>query len=606
MRSKWASSTIKVVLLFSVFSLMIPGYAIPSAFAPSCVTPPSGMISWWPLDETSGNTSEDIQDGNDGTHNGSPTFTAGNVDGGLDLDGTDDVVTIPDSDSLSFTDGSGTDKPFTIDAWVNFDDASRFRIATKIPDNANAEWGFGTNSNGKLSLELRENGITERIFRTGNADITADKDTGWHHYAATYDGSESKDGIKLYRDGVLVASVGSESGTYDGMPNTDQVVQIGAGFGSFSDGQIDEVEIFDRVLTATEILAIFNADSEGKCKEPTTTVSPSGEATVVFNGNCYAFIPGSTNFEDAFADASTKTVNGKSGHLATLNSVSEEAAVDSTSAFRGWIGFTQDPAFYGDPGELGDGSLSSGDAGWGWVTGEPVVYTNWNANPVQEPNNQGDDENYAENNFRGTFWNDLDDTDLINGYYVEFEDACPLFEKTLVDDLAKSDIECTTGMSIGATTTTMCTFSIEYSGDPLLIVDTVPAEWKFVSQTGSCTVEPAGKGNPSKSATKIDCGVTDSLSEEFKFETRQSPGKKNVKFAPTSCDKDLKLNEAALALDPTTLAIIEMSNMINTPTVDDPNDTDCDQVENDKDNCPTVANRDQTDTDGDGVGDACS
>ncbi|MEK0369495.1 MAG: hypothetical protein QQN62_07835, partial [Nitrosopumilus sp.] len=95
------------------------------------------------------------------------------------------------------------------------------------------------------------------------------------------------------------------------------------------------------------------------------------------------------------------------------------------------------------------------------------------------------------------------------------------------------------------------------------------------------------------------------VSVEFKFQTRQSPGKNNVKYAPTSCDKDLKLNEGAMALDPTTLEVILTSNMIGTPTVDDPNDIDCDQVENDKDNCPAVANRDQTDTDGDGAGAAC-
>ncbi len=188
-----------------------------------------------------------------------------------------------------------------------------------------------------------------------------------------------------------------------------------------------------------------------------------------------------------------------------------------------------------------------------------------------------------------------------------FRGESDVFEKTLVEDLAKSDIECTTGMLIGATTTTMCTFSIEYHGESLLIVDTVPAEWEFVSQTGSCTIEKAGKGNPSKSATIIDCGVTDSLSEEFKFQTRQSPGKghKVAIYAPTSCDKDLKLNEGALALDPTTLEVIKTSNMIGTPTVDDPNDVDCDQVEDNKDNCPAIANRDQLDWDNDGLGDAC-
>ena len=181
-----------------------------------------------------------------------------------------------------------------------------------------------------------------------------------------------------------------------------------------------------------------------------------------------------------------------------------------------------------------------------------------------------------------------------------------IFEKTLVEDLAKSDIECTTGMPIGALDPIMCTFTIEYIGDPLLIVDTVPAEWVLLSQDpddGTCTAEKAGKKH--KGATIIDCGVQDNLFVEFKFETRQSPGKNNVKYAPTSCDKDLKLNEGAMALDPTTLEVILTSNMIGTPTVDDPNDIDCDQVENDKDNCPAVANRDQTDTDGDGAGAAC-
>jgi len=197
-------------------------------------------------------------------------------------------------------------------------------------------------------------------------------------------------------------------------------------------------------------------------------------------------------------------------------------------------------------------------------------------------------------------------THITNDLALVTPDA-DVFEKTLVEDSDKSDPECTTGMLIGALTTTMCTFSIQYIGDSLLIVDTVPAEWKFVSQdpVDTCDVGPAGKGNPSKSATIIDCGETDSLSVEFKFETRQSPGKNNVKFAPTSCDKELKLNEAALALDPTTLEVILTSNMIGTPTVDDPNDTDCDQVENDKDNCPLVANRDQIDMDNDGAGAAC-
>ena len=38
------------------------------------------------------------------------------------------------------------------------------------------------------------------------------------------------------------------------------------GTGEFFDGVIDEVEFFDRALSASEIQAIFMADSAGKCK----------------------------------------------------------------------------------------------------------------------------------------------------------------------------------------------------------------------------------------------------------------------------------------------------------------------------------------------------
>lgn len=178
-------------------------------------------------------------------------------------------------------------------------------------------------------------------------------------------------------------------------------------------------------------LLLIPATSGTAFANQSTTVSPSGEAIVAFEGNCYAYITLSTTFSTAFADASTKTVNGVPGHLATLSSAPEDAAADSApGATRGWIGFTQDPAFYGDAGQLGDGSLSGGDGGWGWVTGEPVVYTNWNA-ATSEPNNADGNENYGENNFSGTFWNDLDSGNLNGGYFVEFEDACPTeVEKT--------------------------------------------------------------------------------------------------------------------------------------------------------------------------------
>jgi len=123
-------------------------------------------------------------------------------------------------------------------------------------------------------------------------------------------------------------------------------------------------------------------------------------------------------------------------------------------------------------------------------------------------------------------------------------------------------------------------FELTYSNaagpDDVLVVDTVPAEW-IVTQVGAAAVtdsssggpQPdgnggtgtvdvfnAGKGNVKKSATKIDWLPDTASSSTIRVDatTRQSPGKRNVKFAPTSCGA-LYLNEdgaAAFELDPTT------------------------------------------------------
>jgi hypothetical protein len=166
-------------------------------------------------------------------------------------------------------------------------------------------------------------------------------------------------------------------------------------------------------------LLMMPATSGTAFADHTTTVS-SGESTVAYNGNCYAFIDDALSYGDAFVDAQTKSVNGISGHLATYANGFEETASDSSGGDSiGWIGYTQDINYYGDALELDDGTF--GEAGWGWVTGEPVVYSNW---AVNEPNDAGGNEHYALNNWNAGAWNDGTFDGVSHPYYVEFEGAC--------------------------------------------------------------------------------------------------------------------------------------------------------------------------------------
>ena len=91
-------------------------------------------------------------------------------------------------------------------------------------------------------------------------------DDNFHLVAGTLDGQD----LKIYVDGVLEGSI-AFTGTPAG--NTRDVL-IGKHFtlGRFFGGLVDEVEIYDRALTDTEIQAIFKAGKKGNKPKKQVTI----------------------------------------------------------------------------------------------------------------------------------------------------------------------------------------------------------------------------------------------------------------------------------------------------------------------------------------------
>ena len=88
--------------------------------SPSCVAPPSGMVSWWPGE---GNAN-DIQGINNGTLVNGATFAPGKVGQAFSFDGLDDGVTIQAGNG-SLNMGASD---FALDAWVKFTGMGGTRI----------------------------------------------------------------------------------------------------------------------------------------------------------------------------------------------------------------------------------------------------------------------------------------------------------------------------------------------------------------------------------------------------------------------------------------------------------------------------------------------
>jgi len=122
----------------------------------------------------------------------------------------------------------------------------------------------------------------------------------------------------------------------------------------------------------------------------------------------------------------------------------------------------------------------------------------------------------------------------------------PEIEKTLLD--GPEEI----GISLPTATTYL--YTIEYTGPPALVKDTVPAEFEVLSLAatdGAAIDFKPGKGPKSQGATKIEWLVpagTSTLTVEI--ETVQSPGKghKLTVFKPTSCGP-LSINDGATAFE---------------------------------------------------------
>ena len=220
-----------------------------------------GLIAHWPLNEGQGSLTEDVAGDHDGTVHGGAMWVSGVEGYALEFDGTDDYVEVADHDSLSFGNGSG-DFPFTLSAWINRVAPSSFNVIA-------SKYRGGYPRRQEYALVLRDDD-TVRITAFDTTDdyrLSLKSDVavgaGWHHVVATYDGSASANGLTLYIDGAeSPATIELDDPRYVAMHNTTEPFRVGAqvvGDGTlrFFQGVVDDVRVYDRVLSPAEVGELY-------------------------------------------------------------------------------------------------------------------------------------------------------------------------------------------------------------------------------------------------------------------------------------------------------------------------------------------------------------
>jgi len=174
----------------------------------------------------------------------STPWVAGHIGNALDFDGLSDYVYVPNSSSLNITD------VITIAAWVKVDTlGSNVEIVNKYWNT----YSIGISSNGKFKISYRNQNGTN-INNYGSTNVQADT---WYHVAGIID---SGGNVKLYVNGgnpeLDVAFIGTSINSNNG----DLLIGAGGSSGNYYnlDGMIDDVRIYNRPLTGSEISTLAN------------------------------------------------------------------------------------------------------------------------------------------------------------------------------------------------------------------------------------------------------------------------------------------------------------------------------------------------------------
>ena len=230
-------------------------YYVAESTGLTCTPTPAGLVSWWPGDANA----NDIQGSNNGTLQNNASIWPSLVDQGFSFTGGSDRVFIADSPSLAIT------ASLTLDAWVN---------AASPPPNGIGDIIFRGDDRPFLdpyTLRMVGSNVRFQISDAAGNIAYVEAPLPLNQFVLVAGTLDDATGVMtLYLNGTVAAQTTTTVRPYGILTGANPGVSIG---NLQSDttlepfvGLIDEVEIFNRALDPSEVLAIYNAGNSGKCK----------------------------------------------------------------------------------------------------------------------------------------------------------------------------------------------------------------------------------------------------------------------------------------------------------------------------------------------------
>jgi hypothetical protein len=300
---------------------------------------------YWQMDEGMGSSTIDMSgNGHSGTWTGTASGTFGYYSPGVigqwagDFNGVNNLV------NLGIGTGLAETSTLTLSAWINMSSVIQTYIVSKSPGTVGLDYELKLTSP-KLQLAL---GTAGTARATGSTTIQANQ---WYFVAGTYDGTSTAD---VYVNGLLNGTTVA-TGTLNA--DSASAAEIGnrSGSGVYFPGSIDDVRIYGRTLSPSEILTMYNNQS-----------SPSTFYTIGTPGSTDTWIAGSASNWNNGANWSNGIVPGPTTIALFSASSSANCTIDAAINVQG---LTIASGYAGAIAQSSGNTISIGSSGFSEASG---------------------------------------------------------------------------------------------------------------------------------------------------------------------------------------------------------------------------------------------
>jgi Concanavalin A-like lectin/glucanases superfamily len=293
-----------------------------STFA-ACGTVTNGLVACYPFE---GNANDASGNKNNGTLKGGVTLTTdrfGNADSAYQFDGINGFIEVADNPTLDV----GT-ADYSVGIWVRYEgneSVDRYNVKAVLVDKRDYSTAIPSTVRG-YSLYLYPNQFgtqmaDDRRWYNFGANAVLPNDGKWHHLVTTIE-RKNTSGLKLYMDGTLIGTFNPTFFTNSLDSNTTlKIGQTSYPMQVFLKGSVDDVRLYKRALSETEVKQLYNEPNPVACAPANYTNGVLKVPFIAIEGVTDAYKATMQQYNSGFAFRVTESavITGKSSCPATYS-----------------------------------------------------------------------------------------------------------------------------------------------------------------------------------------------------------------------------------------------------------------------------------------------